>query len=338
MRIGHLAALVGRARRERRAGRAAARGRRSGVRRRRRRGRGSRSDARRGRDEDGALPTGRIPRRPRHDLLDAWARRPHGRRALRSEERRGRGRDERRAALRHRHASGIEDDPADRRGAGGVRLVRGDSRSRGAVHQGRDRRERAEPEPLLAPAVRARRLERVAGRVPRSARTRLRRAEGGVTRRHRVRRRRLAARRRQPRRLPPDALADQVHPGARCRVPGVRTKPADHGRVRHPPVRRQLEPGADGRAPARDLDRRRGLREARVPPRPGVRRHCAARIDAADPVRRVRRRVADPVVEGEPLLRHRAGDDEARRPRRRRPATTSRRWRWRSASPTSPES
>ena len=48
------------------------------------------------------------------------------------------------------------------------------------------------------PQFNARRLERLAGRVPRAARTRLRRAEGGVTRRHRVRRRRLAARRRQP--------------------------------------------------------------------------------------------------------------------------------------------
>ena len=72
--------------------------------------------------------------------------------------------------------------------------------------------QRAEPEPLLAPAVRARRLERVARRVPLAARARLRRPQGGVARRHRVRRRRLAARRRQPRRCPADALPDTIHP------------------------------------------------------------------------------------------------------------------------------
>ena len=66
-----------------------------------------------------------------------------------------------------------------------------------------------------------------------------------------------------------------------------------------------------GVAPELDDDRARGLREARRAPRHRVRRHRAGRLDAADRLRRVRRRVADPGGEAGRVHRHRAGDDEA---------------------------
>ena len=55
------------------------------------------------------------------------------------------------------------------------------------------------------------------------------------------------------------------------------------------------------------------LRQARLAPRAGVRRHGAARFRASDPLRRVRRGVADPGRQGEPLHRQRASGDATRR-------------------------
>ena len=90
-------------------------------------------------------------------------------------------------------------------------------------------------------------------------------------------------------------------------VPRQRPDGADHGRLRLPPVRGQLEHRAGRRdAPELDDDRARRLRQARRAARRGVRR-----LRAADLVRRVRRRVADPGGEAGALHRHRAGDDEA---------------------------
>ena len=86
----------------------------------------------------------------------------------------------------------------------------------GARDPARHRRERAEPQPLLAPAVRARRLERGARGVSRAARADLRRAEGRLARRARLRRRGLPAGHRPAGRHPPDAFPHDVHPGARA--------------------------------------------------------------------------------------------------------------------------
>ena len=85
------------------------------------------------------------------------------------------------------------------------------------------------------------------------------------------------------------ALADDVHPRPRARVPRERPHGADHGRLRRARVRRHV--GAAAEHAARRLDDRRGrLREARRAPRQGVRRDGAARLDAADLLRRIRRR------------------------------------------------
>ena len=67
-------------------------------------------------------------------------------------------------------------------------------------------------------------------------------------------------------------------------------------------------------APEDDDDRDRRLRQARHAARRGVRRHGAARLDAADRLRRVRRRDADPGRRRRALYTgHRAGDHEAGR-------------------------
>ena len=55
--------------------------------------------------------------------------------------------------------------------------------------------------------------------------------------------------------------------------------------------------------PLDDDDRHRGLRQARRAARRSVRRHRTARFAAADPLRRVRRRVGHPVGESLPLHR-----------------------------------
>ena len=75
------------------------------------------------------------------------------------------------------------------------------------------------------------------------------------------------------------------------RLPGQRPPDARDGRVRLPPVPGQLvhEPGHG--QPAEHDDRPRRLRQARRPARRRLRRHGAARLDAADPLRRVRDRV-----------------------------------------------
>ena len=203
------------------------------------------------------------------------------------------------------------------------------------VDRARDHRQRAEPEPLLAAAVRPRRLERRARGVPRAPRADVRRAQGRLARRAGLRRRRLSARQRPSGRHPADPLADAVHPGAR-HSPIARA--AATGRVMDafvdPPLRGQLQPvAADGRPPTHHDDRRGRLREARrassarrstAPRRPGS--------DAADPLRRVRRRVADPGGEGSRCTPGPSRRRRSRSTRRRRPRTTSRRSRSRSVS------
>ena len=64
-----------------------------------------------------------------------------------------------------------------------------------------------------------------------------------------LRRRCLPPRKATGRTAPPDPLADDVHPGARSRVSRERPRSSGDGRVRDPPVRRQLEHAADHGAP-----------------------------------------------------------------------------------------
>ena len=112
---------------------------------------------------------------------------------------------------------------------------------------------------------------------------------------------------------PADVLPHRLHPGDGRRVPRERPHAARDGRARVPPVPGQLvaEPGLP--APALDVDRARGLRQARRAARGGVRRDGPGRLDAADPLRRVRDRVGRARGQAEPLLGHRADDDEAGR-------------------------
>ena len=109
------------------------------------------------------------------------------------------------------------------------------------------RRQRAEPQPLLAAAVRARRHRRRRAGVRGPARDDLRRAEGGVPPTSRCSAARLAARQRQP------GPTRQTHSPTvfiqrpRRRLPRERAHDADHGRVRDPSLRGQLERRAAAR-------------------------------------------------------------------------------------------
>ena len=226
---------------------------------------------------------------------------------------------------------GQPDDAADARGAGAVRRLRSGDREAIPRAARRHRRQRAEPEPLLAPAVQPRRQQRGRAGVPRAAGADLRRDQDRAPR-SRDRRRPVAARERQTGRHPTDALADEVPARPRHRLPRERADAADHGRARVPPLRRQLEPAADAFAHPRTTsigvaDYGKLVGAARR----GVRRDGAAGLDAADPLRRVRRRDADPA-------RRRRSTTAPSRPttrpttRRRRALLPARRSRSRSAS------
>ena len=183
--------------------------------------------------------------------------------------------------------------------------------------------ERAEPQPLLAPAVRARRVERGARGVPRAARANVRRPQGRVAR--------------------VDVYGGAVSPRGTDRPQGIRpthspttfiqglgvayrasgrTRPVMDAFAIHVYADNSSIPPTSG-APARHDDRRRRLRQARRASGRGIRRDRAARIDAADPLRRVRRRNTDPGEQGRACTPDRADDDEARVARGRRPTTTA---------------
>ena len=285
-----------------RARRARSRDRRARARRRRRRGRPACADARGGRGQDDVVPPRGLPCRARHELLAPGSDDADRRRAADPPQRRRRCRAERRARLRDRHEPRVGDDAAHRRGAGRLRVVRGRARPRGAVARARHRRQRAQPQPLLAAAVRAGRDECLARRLPDPSRGDLRRAEGRVAGRPGLRRRRLATRERPAGRRPADALADEVRGGARHRLPSERADSARHGRVRHPPVRRQLEPVAVDRASVDDDDRRS--------PTTGSSSRCSAQHSTArrSPVRSCRSSTAS--------------SESSRTSRRRKPRST----------------
>ena len=198
----------------------------------------------------------------------------------------------------------------------------------------RHRRQRAEPEPLLAAAVQPRRHRRGRACLPRRCWRRRTTRSRRSTRRARLGRRARATRRRQAGHRSRHALADRVHPRPGRRVPGQRPDaPIMDGFAFHP-YGGQLRQSPDTPHPNSTTI---GLADYESSSRAsaGVRRDRAGRVDAADPLRRVRRRVATSRREDEGLHRHRAGDDQAgRRDDAGRP-TTSRRCSSPSASRTS---
>src|SRR5581483_11416594 len=194
----------------------------------------------------------------------------------------------------------------------GLRELRRLARTCAAGRARHDRRQRAQPRPLLATAVRP------GGRGPRGvvlrsrARADLRRAEGGRLDARRDRRRARAPRLRPSVGDPRNPLTHTLPARSRPRLPRVRADEADHGRAVAAPVRRVAEGAADARAPARHVAGNRRLQEAGRPPRHRVRRHRAAGIRPADRVRRVRGRDHDPACEGPPLHRFRDRPDRRR--------------------------
>ena len=178
-----------------------------------------------------------------------------------------------------------------------------------------DRRQRAEPQPLLAPAVRRRnRRERRAGRLPQAPRAHLRRAEGGLARPSAS----TAARSRRAGATAPAACVPPTRRRSSSRSSASRTARAAARRRSWTRSRSTPTPTTRARRPttahpAEHDDRDRRLRQARRAPRPGLRRHGAARIEPPHPVRGVRRGVADPGRQGRPLHGRRADDHPAGR-------------------------
>ncbi len=182
-----------------------------------------------------------------------------------------------------------------------------------ALRQGRDRRQRTEPQPLLAAAVQSRRNQRSGACLPRAARPFVRRAQGGRSDDARLGRRPRAAWHRPARDRPRHALTGQVPEGHGRRLPRRRPDVAGDGRPRVPPLRRLVRSVARHATPELDDDRPRRLRPPDQDARYRLRRQPAGRHDPPDPVRRVRGRV-----------------DRSRRARRGRTPARSRRRRGRS--------
>ncbi len=283
-----------------------------------------------------SYPSGsRLSRREDHELLDAGLDEADRDRAHGPRERRCGGPAERRSCLRDGDAPGIANHSAHRRRSRRFRVVRSRARTWRSLAATRHHRERAQPEQVLAPAVRARRIERRLAGVSRAPCADVRRAEGRVPGRAHLRRRCLAPWRRPSGGFTAHALTHRVHSGSRNRVPRERARPTGDGRLRDPPLSGQLEPAAVGCPSAHDDDRRRRLREARRPAGRGVRRDRTARLGAAHPLRRVRRRVRDPRRRRQRSTRGRSRRRRSPSSRRPRPPTTSRRSHSPSASRTS---
>ena len=184
--------------------------------------------------------------------------------------------------LRRRRQLRQPDDAAHRRGPGRLRRLR--RRRRESVPDVRrlHRRQRAEPQPLLAAAVRP----STAATPPRprtsAARPHLRRAQGRLDRDIDVIGGALAPRGSD---RPEDRSATRTRPrrssrdlGAAYRASG-RTTPIMDALAIHPYEDNSSVPPSFA-APEHDDDRARRLRQARRAARRGVRRHRAARIDA----------------------------------------------------------
>ena len=179
-----------------------------------------------------------------------------------------------------------------------------------ALHRRPDRRQRAEPQPLLAPSVRARRRERGCAGVPLSLLALTYDAVKSADPSVRVWGGALARWDRPSEHRTRHALADEVHRRPRCGVSGKQAHEPDHGRARDPPVRRELEHPADLCPP--NSRRRSGSRTGKLVGLLGTAFDGTAfRLDAPDPLRGVRGRDHDPDRQGVTLLGRRADDDAA---------------------------
>ena len=167
------------------------------------------------------------------------------------------------------------------------------------------RRQRAEHQPLLAAAVRARRQRRRGVRLRVAAREDLRRAQGRLAADRRDRRRGLAARQRQPgrhrtrtRRRPSSPTSDAAYQASGRQLPIMDSFDIhpyeDNSSV--PPSFPHPKTTTIAIADYGKLVALLGR----------LRRHGAARLDAADRLRRVRRRDDDPVGEGHPSTQARS--------------------------------
>ena len=120
------------------------------------------------------------------------------------------------------YPNGLERDAADARGARAVRRLPDRPQAAAALGQGRDRRQRAEHQPLLAAAVHAHRHRRRGACLPRPARALLRRDQGRRPGDTRLGRRARTTRDRPARHRPRHALARRVPQGHGRRLPRER--------------------------------------------------------------------------------------------------------------------
>ena len=209
-----------------------------------------------------------------------WARgsdeAPSGR-PPRAAERRGGDPRAGHAALPRRLARLLQEHASRRGRARAVRDVRRGRRQGASGRRRRDRRQRAEPEHVLDAAVRPGRPRRRGARVRGPARPHVRHDQGGRASRPGDRRRRLSARGGQPERLQAHPLPDRLHPRPREGLPRERPPPADHGRLRHPPVHGRALDLAAGGSSGHGRDHVRRLPEARDAPGRGLPRDPSAR-------------------------------------------------------------
>ena len=213
----------------------------------RRRGRRQDGRLRLREDVDGQGEARRLRLDPDHPDVDEGS--DEARRGRRDPARqRDQGRAVHRAARRAVAVSvRVERDAAHRRPARRLRVVRSRRCEPLSVRARLHRRQRAEPQPLLAAAVQPRRHRRGRARVRAAAGDDLRRAEGGPPPLDGLRRSARATRRRQAEHRPRHALADRVHHRPRSGLPGERTLAADHGRVRVPSLPGDVDHGAERR-------------------------------------------------------------------------------------------
>ena len=238
-------------------------------------------------------------------ITEIWAPGEHAPTAAeqptRSRDRRGEARRD--EGLRHGAQRGQQDDAAGCGRPARLRLVRGLHRPALPVRDRRRRRQRAEQQPLLAAAVRARRERHRRCRLRGIARDDVRRAEGGQPGRRRDRRRPVAARHRPARHRQGHALPDRVHRRPRDDLQGERADAADHGRVR-PARDTRTTRACRRRSSTRRRRRSRSPTTASSRPRWVDSTARPSRDQAADRVRRVRRREPDPGFEGDAVHRH----------------------------------
>ena len=221
-----------------------------------------------------------------------------------------------RQGLPLRVPAGLALDAAHAGGARGVRRLRDRADAAAAVGRRRDRRQRAEPEPVLAAAVQPRRHRRRRACVPGAARPLLRRAQGRRPGRSRVWGGALAPRGHRP---AGHAAATPIRRSRSCKDMGAAYRASGRARCRSwtgsPSTPTPTRPAS------RPTHRTRSRRRSASPTTTASSRRSGQAFDGTPqagsslpaPLRRVRRRVADPGRQGEGVHRHGAGDDEAGR-------------------------